>query len=79
MKVRIRLFALLRERAEAESLALDLPDGATTAEAWAILVGRHPALADQTPAAAVNARLAGPATPLAEGDELAFLPPVSGG
>lgn len=79
MKVRVRLFALFREIAGAEALELELAPGATAAEAWALLAARHPRLAEHSPAAAVNARLTGSAAALAEGDELAFLPPVSGG
>lgn len=79
MKVRVRLFALFRELAGTDSLALDLDPGANAAEAWALLAARHPRLAEHSPAAAVNARLTGMAATLADGDELAFLPPVSGG
>jgi molybdopterin converting factor subunit 1 len=81
MKVRVRLFAALRETAGRDDLDLDLPEGATAGQAWERLLERHPALAPLrgSLAASVNRRYAGFDTPLAEGDELVFIPPVSGG
>ncbi|MFO1539168.1 MAG: molybdenum cofactor biosynthesis protein [Chloroflexota bacterium] len=81
MEVTVRLFALQRRQLGTKALPLTLPDGATIADAWAALVAAHPVLA---PAAtsmrfARNAVYADPATPLADGDELALIPPVSGG
>lgn len=82
MTVTVRLFAMLRERAGSDSLEVELDDGATVAELLAKL-GERPELGellDRMPVAmAVNREYASAATPLAAGDELALVPPVSGG
>ncbi|NIP78218.1 MAG: MoaD/ThiS family protein [Gemmatimonadetes bacterium] len=80
MRIRTLLFATYREMAGAEELDLELPDGATAAD----LVGRlrdHPGLAalPAEPALAVNQVYAPLTTDLADGDEVALLPPVAGG
>jgi molybdopterin synthase catalytic subunit len=76
MDVQVRLFASLRERAGTALLELELADGATVADALAQLAwltgGMRAALA-------VNREYASESTPLAPGDELALIPPVSGG
>ena len=81
MRVRVRLFAVLREVAGRPELELELPAGATPEAAWQALVEAHPALASRRAnlAAAVNRRYARFDAPLCDGDELAFVPPVSGG
>jgi molybdopterin synthase catalytic subunit len=82
MVVRIRLFAQLRERAGAEYIDAALPDGATVAQALAELGSRPPLdelLARLPVRMAVNREVAADATELRPGDELALLPPVSGG
>jgi len=81
MRVRVRLFASLREAAGTEHVELDLPDGATGEEAWRRLAELHPPLAGRrrSLAVAVNRRYARFEEPLAEGDEVVFVPPVSGG
>jgi molybdopterin synthase catalytic subunit/molybdopterin converting factor small subunit len=76
MHVTVRLFAGLRERAGASEQELELPAGARVADVWAGL-----ALGDE-PAGllyAVNRRYAEPDQALAEDDEVALIPPVSGG
>lgn len=82
MTVQIRLFAILRERAGRESIELELHDGATVSDVlrtlrergpFADLIGHVPVLM------AVNRDYATPATPLHADDELALIPPVSGG
>jgi molybdopterin synthase catalytic subunit/molybdopterin converting factor small subunit len=74
--VRVRLFAGLRERAGREELELELPDGACVADALAQV--EH--LAPGVPLVlAVNREYAAPDFLLAPGDELAVVPPVSGG
>ena len=76
MMVRVRLFAMLRERAGTPELELDLPDGARVADALAE-VGH---LAPGIPLVmAVNRRYADSEQALSAGDELALIPPVSGG
>ena len=81
MRVSVRLFASLRELAGADRVELDLGDPATPEAAWRGLVERHPTLASRRAslAAAVNRRYARFDEPLREGDEVAFIPPVSGG
>jgi molybdopterin synthase catalytic subunit len=76
MQVRVRLFAALRERAGADEVELELPDGADVAAALSQL---H-AFTDGVPVVmAVNHEYADADTTLSPGDELALIPPVSGG
>jgi molybdopterin synthase catalytic subunit len=81
MRVRVRLFAGLREAAGNDKLELELPDGASVEDAWRSLAGSHPALEPRRAslAAAVNRAYAGFDAALSDGDEVAFIPPVSGG
>jgi MoaE-MoaD fusion protein len=81
IRVRVRLFAIQRELVGARELALELAPGATIEAAWAALVEGHPVLAPGRPAVrfARNGEYADPQTALADGDELAVIPPVSGG
>ena len=80
MQVTIRTFAILRELS-ADRTVLELPPGARLEEAWAAMTERYPELAAHR--AFVRAARAGAYakwdTPLVGGDEVAFLPPVSGG
>jgi molybdopterin synthase catalytic subunit len=80
MQVTLRTFAMLRELS-ADRLAVDLPDGASLADAWAALASRHPAVGPHRASVkgARNGAYAGWDVILADGDEVAFLPPVSGG
>ena len=81
IRIDVRLFAVLRERAGVSEMALDLPDGATVAVAAAALLEALPVLRSdiRVAAYAVNRAYAGPEVVLEEGDELAVIPPVSGG
>ena len=81
MHVTIRLFARLREMAGTGELARDVDEGATASDAWGLLVREFPSMADysRTVACAVNEEYAQWSTRLNNGDEVAFLPPVSGG
>jgi molybdopterin converting factor subunit 1 len=76
MQVRIQLFAGLRERAGASEVALELPEGARVADALAQL--RY-VTGDLPVVMAVNQEYADAQALLATGDELALIPPVSGG
>jgi molybdopterin synthase catalytic subunit len=82
MNVRVRLFAILRERAGRESIEVEVADDATVADAIEAL-GEQPGLGEvleRMPVAmAVNREYAPAETPLRSGDELALIPPVSGG
>ena len=76
MQVRVRLFAGLRERAGSSEVKLELPEGALVHDALAQLR----ALTDGVPVVmAVNHEYADPQAPLHGGDEVALIPPVSGG
>ncbi len=81
MDVTVRLFASLREYAGAGTLALQLGDGATVADAITELRGGALAgLPENAPfVAAVAREYVERDHPLSEGDELALVPPVSGG
>ena len=80
MRITLRTFAMLRELS-ADRLEVDLPDGASLADAWAALEARHAAVGPHRPyvRGARNGSYATWDTALADGDEVAFLPPVSGG
>jgi molybdopterin synthase catalytic subunit len=80
-RVRVRLFAIQRELAGAREIAIDMAPGATIEAAWAAVVALHPVLAPGRPSVrfARNGEYADPETALADGDELAIIPPVSGG
>lgn len=81
MRVRVKLFAQLRDLAGAGDIACDVADTATVFAVWDALVAGHPALAPfgSSVSCAVNAEYAKRHTIVRAGDEVAFLPPVSGG
>jgi molybdopterin synthase catalytic subunit/molybdopterin converting factor small subunit len=76
VNVRVRLFAALRERAGSGSVEIDLPDEARVGDVWSALD-----LGDEPPGIlfAVNKAYAGRDAALSAGDEVALIPPVSGG
>lgn len=81
MTIHVRLFAVLREQAGVSAFDLDLPADSNARDACDAVVRRHQTLAsliDQT-AFAVNGAYAPIDSKLNDGDELALLPPVSGG
>jgi molybdopterin synthase catalytic subunit len=77
MHVRVRLFAALRELAGTAERDLELPDGARVGDVWA----RIPELGAEPPGLlyAVNKEYVDAGRELSDGDELAVIPPVSGG
>jgi molybdopterin converting factor subunit 1 len=82
VRVNVKLFARLRELVGSGDLALDVAgQAATVADVWAVLVAAHPAAESYTRSmsCAVNLDYARMTTPVSDGDEVAFLPPVSGG
>lgn len=81
MKVRLLLFAVLRDIAGADERDLALDEGTTARDVWQSLRGEYAKLADYTqpPMVAINETYATPETVLRDGDELAFIPPVAGG
>ncbi|HVO55269.1 MAG TPA: molybdopterin converting factor subunit 1 [Solirubrobacterales bacterium] len=82
MTLRVRLFASLREHAGRDAVEVELPEGATVADALAEMARRPPLgdlLARLPVRMAVNREYASAETALASGDELALIPPISGG
>ena len=81
MRITVRLFASLREKAGQDVLSLNLDEGATVADAWAQLCTRNETLAAcrSHSLIALNRRYVQMNAALSEGDELALFPPVSGG
>ncbi|MFQ5946594.1 MAG: molybdenum cofactor biosynthesis protein MoaE [Anaerolineae bacterium] len=77
----VRLFAAYREAAGVSETRVSVPAGSTPDVVWSRVVADHPSLGrfGGSVVAAVNGRYAGLDRALADGDELAFLPPVSGG
>jgi molybdopterin converting factor subunit 1 len=82
MRIRVKLFAVLRDRANTSDLTIDLDnDRATVAQARDAVASQLPALRELMPrvAFAVNQEYVKPDAPLRDDDELALIPPVSGG
>jgi len=81
IRVRVRLFALQRELAGTRELTLELSAPATIGDAWTALVAVHPVLAPGAASVrfARNGAYAPASEPLVDGDEVAMIPPVSGG
>lgn len=81
MRIEVLYFAILRDRLKLDREMLELPDGASVAAARDAIGARHPGIAALLPRvqAAVNRRAATDTHLLADGDELALLPPVAGG
>ena len=81
MRVTVRLFARLRDIAGAPELVRDLAPGATIGDLWRQLAGEFPELTayERSISSAVNADYARMTHVISDGDEIAFLPPVSGG
>ncbi len=81
MRVTVRLFARLREITGAGELTRDMPPGTTIGAVWRQLAGEFPALApyERSISSALNLDYARMDQEIADGDEIAFLPPVSGG
>jgi len=80
MRVRVRLFASYAEAAGRSEVELELPEGARVADALRALRSRVDASRlPPSPLAAVNLRYAKGEALLADGDEVAFIPPVAGG
>ncbi|MBI1875815.1 MAG: molybdopterin converting factor subunit 1 [Acidobacteria bacterium] len=77
----VRLFARLRDIAGTAELVRDVPNGATVATVWEALATEFPELASyqSSISSAVNADYAKMQSAVQDGDEVAFLPPVSGG
>ncbi|MCH8345114.1 MAG: molybdopterin converting factor subunit 1 [Planctomycetes bacterium] len=81
MQCEVLLFAHLAEALAADRLTIELPAGATVADALAKVANDHEAIASvrSTLAVAVNERYCSPSRALSDGDTIALIPPVSGG
>lgn len=79
IQVRVRVFAVYREAVGRAELDWSMKEGATVGDLWQALQAAYPDLPAIQPAAAINADYARLDAPLRDGDEVAFLPPVSGG
>jgi molybdopterin converting factor subunit 1 len=81
VRVTVKLFARLRDIAGAPELARDVAPGATIGTVWRDLANEFPELSnyERSISSAVNADYAKMDQVLSDGDEVAFLPPVSGG
>ena len=81
MRIRVQLFATVRERAGVADVVIELADGSTSEELWDALVDLYPALAPTRGSTAIarNDEYVGTDVVLEEGDEVAQIPPVSGG
>ena len=81
MTVRLRFFASIRERLHRSEAEQALPDGATVGDLWTVLCAHHPqlsSLGDST-SFAVNREYVDRQHRLSDNDEVALIPPVSGG
>ena len=81
MRVTVRLFARLRDITGVGELVREAPRGATVGALWAGLVAEYPELSpyEKSISCAVNADYSKFSATVSDGDEVAFLPPVSGG
>lgn len=81
MTITLKLFAVYQEALGVEEMALSLPVGTTVEEVCDRLIADHPELTKwkELTRFGINLQFVAPNTPLAEGDELVLIPPVSGG
>ncbi|MFQ5837863.1 MAG: molybdopterin converting factor subunit 1 [Thermoplasmata archaeon] len=80
MKVKVRLFASLREEVGQEVVELEVPDACSVESLLKAFTSRYPGSeAVGSVLVAVNKEVAGPEDAVKEDDEVALLPPVSGG
>jgi molybdopterin converting factor small subunit len=79
--VRVLAFARIREMLGTTEYALALAPGACVGDVWAAMTQRVPALSALASSTRIarNGRIAEPADPLEDGDEIALLPPAGGG
>ena len=80
MKITILAFSIARDIFESSSIEIELPERSTTADLKAYLNSQYPALQQlATYLIAVNSEYSSEQTIIQEGDEIAIIPPVSGG
>jgi len=76
MQVQVRYFAALRERVGRSEERIEVPEGSTAGEVWRLATGGP---LPENVLVAVNMEYTGPERKVADGDEVAFFPPVTGG
>lgn len=81
IRVRVKLFAACRDKANADEIVLTLPERATTGQIWNSLTEKHPALTPfrEISRLAVNLAYVQGEVVLQDNDEVCIIPPVSGG
>jgi molybdopterin synthase sulfur carrier subunit len=81
MQITVKLFALMREKVGTDTIYLELPNHADIIQALTVLQCQHPSLAPYLDNSrfALQMEFVSPETTLQAGDELALIPPVSGG
>lgn len=82
MRVKLLLFAGCREAVGSKELEVELPESVSTVgEAFEVVLGRYPQLRGISKSVAIarNAEYVSGNSPISDGDELAIIPPVSGG
>lgn len=81
MRVTVQFYARLRDLAGCSEWTADVPAGVTVGDVWRASVEAYPALAimSTSVSCAVNAEFARMDTTIRDCDEVAYLPPVSGG
>lgn len=81
MRIRVLFFGVLRDVTGLREDSIDVPDGGLAASVFEQYAARFPRLGEMSGSIvlAVNQKFCAPSAPLSDGDELAFLPPVSGG
>ncbi len=81
LTISLKYFAILREQLGVSEATLDVPEGTTAGDIYALVTKDHPRLAglERSIMLMVNEEYVSPDRPLRAGDEVAFIPPVSGG
>jgi molybdopterin converting factor subunit 1 len=81
MHITVKLFALIREKAGTDTVRLEIPEGSSVTQALAVLQDQYPVLQPYLTRVRLSLRMnfVDPKAILCEGDELAIIPPVSGG
>ena len=81
MQITVKLFALMREKAGTDTVYLELPDHVDITQALTVLQSQYPSLAPYLDNSrfVLQMEFVSPTTTLQAGDELALIPPVSGG
>ncbi|OIP78105.1 MAG: molybdopterin synthase sulfur carrier subunit [Oscillatoriales cyanobacterium CG2_30_44_21] len=81
IQVTVKLFAIFQETLAKDQIQIDMPSGASVLEVFEYLADRHPSLEKWRSLTryAINLSFVEPQTTLQSGDEVALIPPVSGG